>query len=128
MTDRRVALTHSIMEILDSWGISSAQKIVLLGLPDDVRVRHLEQYRRERPFPDDSTVNTHLEHIVGIADALRTTYPRNIEMGALWLKQPHKRFQGNAPMSLMINNGLDGLINVRAHLDCSFAWNASGSK
>ncbi len=126
-TDRRVVLTNQIMELLDSWGTSGEQKIILLGLPDDMRTRKLEHYRKDTPFPDTDEVNQHLVHIVGIADALRTTFPRNVEMCSLWLKKPHKRFDNKTPIELMVNKGLAGLIQVRSHLDCSFAWNASGS-
>ena len=126
-TDRRVALTNQIMELLDSWGANGQQKIVLLGLPEDMRARKLERYRQNEAFPDNEIVNEHMEHLVGIADALRTSYPRNIEMGSIWLKKPHKRFSDQSPMSVMINRGLDGLVQVRSQLDCSFAWSRSGS-
>ena len=125
--DRRVLLTNRIMDLLDSWGTDGKQKIILLGLPDDVRLRKMERYRQDEAFPDTDTVNQHLEHLVGIADALRTSYPRNTEMCTLWLHKPHKRFDNQEPMSVMLNKGLEGIIQVRAQLDCSFAWNASGS-
>jgi hypothetical protein len=126
-TDKRVALSNHIMELLDSWGTSGDQKIVLLGLPEDVRTRKLERYRKDVAFPDTDKVNVHLEHLVGIADALRTTYPRNVEMCKLWMKKPHKRFNNQTPIQIMVSKGLSGIIQVRAQLDCSFAWNASGS-
>lgn len=126
-TERRVVLTGQIMELLDSWGASGQQKIILLGLPQDMRSRKLERYRQDQAFPDTDTVNEHLTHLIGIADALRTSYPRNIEMCSLWLKKPHKRFANQTPLSVMVERGLDGLIQVRSHLDCSFAWNLSGS-
>lgn len=126
-TDRRLVLTNKIMDLLDSWGADGQQKIALLGLPDDVRVRKLERYRMDEAFPDTETVNEHLAHLVGIADALRTTYPRNVEMCSLWIKKPHKRFDNKTPLSVMINRGLEGIVLVRSQLDCSFAWNRSGS-
>lgn len=125
--DRRVILTNRVMQLLDSWGTSAEQKIILLGLPADMRTRKLERYRQDEPFPDTEEINEHLEHLVGIADALRTSFPRNIEMSTLWLQKPHKRFDNQTPLSVMTHNGLKGLIRVRSQLDCSFAWNASGS-
>lgn len=124
---RRVELTNSVMALLDSWGINGEQKIIILGLPSDVRLRKLDRYRKDEAFPDTDSVNEHLNHIVGIADALRTTFPRNVEMGSLWLKQPHRRFENKTPLELIIGKGLAGLIQVRSQLDCSFAWNATGS-
>jgi len=125
--DRRVALSNQVMELLDSWGTDGQQKIVLLGLPEDMRSRKLARYRQDEAFPDTDIVNEHLSHLVGIADALRTSYPRNIEMCSIWLKKPHRRFANQTPMSVMINKGLDGLVQVRSQLDCAFAWNRSGS-
>ena len=63
-----------------------------------------------------------LEHIVGIADALRTTFPRNYRMASQWMLSPHKRFDGMSPTAVIVSKGLRGLMMVRAQLDCSFAW------
>jgi hypothetical protein len=115
------------MELLDSWDTNGEQKRVLLGLPEDMRARKLERYRQNEAFPDTDIVNEHLEHIVGIADALRTSFPRNLQMGSVWLKKPHKQFHNKTPLSVMTSRGLEGLIRVRSQLDCSFAWDASGS-
>jgi hypothetical protein len=125
--EQRIEFTNQVMKMLDSWGTTGEDKIVLLGLPEDTRSRKLEKYRRDEAFPDTTQVNEHLEHLVGIADALRTTFPRNVEMCAIWIRQPHRRFDNETPIALMIRKGLKGIIQVRAHLDCSFAWNASGS-
>lgn len=124
MNSKRLALTKAVMELLDSWSLSSKDKLALLGLPDDVKTRHLEQYRTE-PFPETDQVNEHLVHIVGIEDALRTMYPRNYGMGKLWLKKQHKRLSNQVPMALMTSEGLSGIKKVRAVLDCTFEWSRS---
>lgn len=127
MSDKRLALTRSVMELLDDWKLNSQDRIILLGLPDEIRVRHLEQYRKDKAFPDSEIVNEHLVHLVGIADALRTTYPRNIEMGTIWLKKSHKRLNNHSPLDLMTQEGLPGIRRVRGVLDCSYEWNRTGS-
>lgn len=128
MNEKRLALTQSIMELLDDWKLMSKDKITLLGLPDDVRVRHIEQYRKDKAFPETEQVNEHLVHLVGIAEALRTTYPRNIGMGTIWLNQSHKRLNNQPPMKIMIEEGLKGIRRVRGILDCSYEWNMTGSQ
>jgi len=60
--------------------------------------------------------------LFGIADALRTSYPHNELMGAMWLRTAHRRFDQQSPISVMLNQGLTGLIAVRSHLDCAFDW------
>jgi hypothetical protein len=127
MKPQRVQLTNHIMQLLDSWGVNGDQKKIILGLPEDMRTRKLERYRQDEVFPDTDQINQHIEHILGIADALRTSFPRNIEMCARWMKQPHKRFNNEPPISVMVDKGLAGLIQVRSQLDCSFAWHTSGS-
>jgi len=123
----RLLKTEKVMALVDSWGITAEQKIFLLGLPDNLRTRKLEKFRQSEPFPDIESVNQHVSHLLGISDALRTTYPRNSEMGGIWMKQKHKRFNNNPPLAVMLEKGLKGIIQVRAFLDCTFAWDSSGS-
>ena len=118
----RAALARSIMSILDKWGLSASEQVRLLNLPDKTPTRMLRRYRDDTPLPDTKEVNERVEHIVGIADALRTSYPHNPSMGLVWMKQKNKRFQRRAPVSVMVEDGLDGIVAVRSHLDCSFDW------
>ena len=118
----QVELTQAIMGILDSWGLPAAQQIILLALPEKTPTRALRRYRDSTPFPDTSAVRERLEHIVGIYDALRTTYPHNPSMGAMWIKQPNRRFEDRSPLRAMVDDGMPGILKVRAHLDCTFDW------
>ncbi|MGD8526261.1 MAG: DUF2384 domain-containing protein [Thioalkalispiraceae bacterium] len=118
----RVNLTRAIMNILDSWGMQSAEQVAILDLPAKTPNRMLRRYRDDTPFPDTKQVMARLEHIIGIADALRTTYPHNPSMGSIWMKRRNSRFQQRSPLQLIKEEGLDGIIKVRTHLDCSFDW------
>jgi hypothetical protein len=120
--EERAALARGIMSILDKWGLSATEQVKLLNLPEKTPTRMLRRFRDDTPFPDIKQVNERLEHIIGIADALRTTYPHNPSMGLIWMKQKNKRFQRRAPVSVMVEDGLDGIIAVRSHLDCAFDW------
>jgi len=118
----RVELTRVIMSILDSWGMNAQQQVELLNLPPKTPTRALRRYRENTPFPQTNEVDERLEHIVGIVDALRTTYPHNPSMGALWMKQRNKQFEDRAPLRVMVDEGLDGIMRIRAHLDCAYDW------
>jgi hypothetical protein len=120
--EERAALARGIMSILDKWGLSATEQVKLLNLPEKIPTRMLRRFRDDTPFPDIKEVNERLEHIIGIVDALRTTYPHNPSMGLIWMKQKNKRFQRRAPVSVMVEDGLDGIIAVRSHLDCAFDW------
>lgn len=123
----RVYLTRTIISLLESWGIGASEQIAILALPADVSPRNMRRFQMDTPFPDDPDVLERIEHLIGIADALRTTFPRNPQMGPLWMHRRNKHFRRRTPVALMVEDGLDGVIAVRTHLDCSFAWASSGS-
>ena len=117
-----------VINILDDWGLKASEQATVLALPKGTPTRMLRRYVDDMPLPDDPDVMKHVEHLLGIADALRTTFPRNDRIGVIWLKQPCKRLRRQRPLDIMINNGLSGLITVRTHLDCAFAWRESERK
>lgn len=118
----RLELTHAIMHLLETWGLTDREQVRALGMPDGTRPRALRRYREDTPFPDDTRVAEHLEHLVAIAEALRTTYPLNPSMAAIWMRQPQRRFNDRTPAAVLSEDGLSGLVAVRAHLDCTYHW------
>jgi len=124
----RAQLGRMVVNLLNDWGIKAADQISILGLPEGTRTRMLRRFQEDTPLPDDPQVMKHVEHLMGIADALRTTFPRNASIGLIWLKQPCRRLRRRRPMDILVEDGLSGLITVRTHLDCSFAWRESERK
>ncbi len=84
--NEQIELTVRIMEILDGWGLSSAEIITLIALPDKTPTRALRRYRENTAFPISEELEERIGHIVGITDALRTSYPHNPHMGKMWIK------------------------------------------
>jgi hypothetical protein len=124
----RTQLGRMVVNLLNDWGIGAADQISILGLPDGTRTRMLRRFQDDTPLPDDPVVMKHVEHLLGIAEALRTTFPRNASIGLIWLQQPCKRLRRRRPMDILVEDGLSGLITVRTHLDCSFAWRETERK
>lgn len=124
----RLDLGRMVINTLDEWGVSPADQVVMLALPGKVSGRSLRRYQDETPLPDDPDVLKRVEHLLGIADALRTTFPRNNRIAVIWLNQPCRRLRRRRPVDIMLEDGLSGLITVRTHLDCSFAWRESERK
>lgn len=120
--DEQVSLTSRIMDILDGWGMSSAEIIELLALPEKTPTRALRRYRENTPFPITPELNERIEHIIGITDALRTSYPHNPQMGKMWIRQRSKKLQNKIPLQIIVENGLEGVVEIRKHLDCSYDW------
>lgn len=121
-SDEQIILTVRIMEILDSWGMSSAEIISLIALPEKTPTRALRRYRENTAFPLNAETEERLEHILGITDALRTSYPHNPQMGKLWIRQRSKKLRNQIPLQIIVENGLQGIIEIRKFLDCSYDW------
>lgn len=120
--EEQVALTVRIMEILDGWGMSSAEIISLVALPEKTPTRALRRYRENTSFPISPELEERLEHIIGITDALRTSYPHNPQMGKMWIRQRSKKLNNQIPLQIIVENGLEGIVEIRKHLDCSYDW------
>ena len=123
--ESRARMARQTMAVLDQWQLNTDEIVTLLALPKKTRSTQLERFRRGEALPDDPPLIVRAEHIVGIADALRTSFPRNSRIGARWLVTPHRRFRKQTPLSLMLEDGVNGLCRVRAELDCSFSWRRS---
>ena len=124
---QRISATLKIMAAVDDWGLSGEQIIAVMDLPEGQRTRHLQKFRSNTPFPDSEQINLRIASLVGIVDALRTSYPRNVKMGARWMNMPHRRFQKRTPVRVMLEDGEQGVIAVLSELDCAYAWELTGS-
>jgi len=126
--EQQLLRTQKVMNALDDWGLTGEQILAMLDFPKTERSRHLAKYRKDTPFPDDEQVTSRVIYLLGIIDALRTTYPRNVQMGARWMAAPHVRLQNRCPLQAMLEDGENGVVAVLSELDCAYAWELSGSK
>jgi hypothetical protein len=127
-SEQNLLRTQKVMNALDDWGLTGEQILFILDFPKAERSRHLAKYRKDTPFPDDENVTCRVKFLLGIIDALRTTYPRNIQMGARWMAVPHVRLKNRCPLQAMLEDGETGVVAVLSELDCAYAWELSGSK
>ncbi len=126
--EAQIDMTRITMNLLGEWGVSGTNQVMLLGMPEGTRARHMSRYGEEKAFPTDCDTFVRAEHFIGIADALRTSYPRNIHMGKFWLNNRNKRFKNQTPLNYMLESGLNGIVAVRVHLDCAYDWQVDESK
>lgn len=119
---QQVEITRNIMRVLDEWQLPGKEIIKLLELPAKIRTRNLGRFRDGEAFPESEETLVRIEHISGIADALRTSFPRNAHMGIIWMRTPHRRFRNQPPLAILSEQGLNGLRMVRSELDCAFSW------
>lgn len=120
--DHNIEVTQAVMHALDDWKLDGEHILSIMALPENVKVRHLSQYRNSRGFPDTPEVNERMRHVLGIIDALATSYPTNPRMSLFWMTRNSKKFQNRAPVQVIIEDNLEGLITIRKHLDCSYDW------
>ena len=121
-------ITRGVMQVLDSWNLDANTMSQVLGLPK-TGARTFAKYREGRQvFPNDPQVLRRCEYVLRIADALRTAYPVNPRMSGRWIHQRQKRFGGRTPISMILQDGETGLAVVLGEVDCTFAWDCTGSK
>jgi len=118
------ALTKGVMNFLDSWKLPAEQVLEVLGLEKAAKKRHINSYRvGEKVFPESPELMVRLDHIIGIADALRTTFPFSDSMRSMWMHKPHRRFQKNSPLSVILSDSTpNGLLKVRMEVDCAYGY------
>jgi hypothetical protein len=123
----RMRITQGVMHMLDNWGLSAGDIIKILDLPATVRTRNVARFRDDLPFPEEPQVTKRVDYLLRIADALRTYFPRNPEMRSIWMRRGNRKFGRRAPLAVMVEGGESGLISVLSHLDCTYAWDCTGS-
>jgi len=126
--EQKVLHTRKVMNALDEWGLSGEQILLVLDFPKTERSRHLVKYRTDTVFPDAENIASRVTFLLGIIDALRTTYPRSQHMGARWMLATNVRLKNRCPLQVMLEDGSTGIAAVLSELDCVYAWELSGSK
>lgn len=119
--DERAALAQLALEILSEWKVTPTESLALLGMPEGTKPRELSQYKRGTPFPQDETIISHAEHILGIQESLHVVYPMNRNMPLFWLTHRNKPL-GGIPLKIMLDDGLHGMGRVWGILDCTQNW------
>lgn len=115
--------TEQVLVQLADWQLSAEEVASLLGLAEELKPRHWQAYfKGERALPSAPELQTRLEHISGITEALATTFPFSAQMRLMWLRRPHRRFQQRTPLAVILEEGVDGLQKVRMDVDCAYSY------
>lgn len=115
-------ISGKVVRYLESWQVSAEEMLIILGLPE-LKPRKLLHYRKmEKAFEQTDDMMQRIDHVVGIADALRTTFPHSDTMRLRWLRQPHRRFRKKTPLALILGSGMNGLLRVRVEVDCAYGY------
>ncbi len=117
----REQLAAITMAVLQRWSILDEIQLALLGLPATTPARELTKLRRGKALPDTGETLQRAIHIVGIDQALGILHPLSPGMAGHWLTT-HSRFFQEAPLAVMLEEGLAGMDRVWSHLDCTRNW------
>jgi len=49
-------------------------------------------------------------------------------MRSMWVKRGNRQFGKRSPIAVMVEGSERGLASVLSHLDCTFAWDQTGSR
>jgi hypothetical protein len=124
----RLRMANEVMDLFEQWHVSLDDQHTLLGLPDSIKKRHMYKFAEDKPLPEDTGVMERAEHLLGIADALRTYFPNSRHARSRFIRTHSKKFSRRTPLQIMVDDGVSGLIRIRSHLDCTYAWDLSGSR
>jgi len=112
---------RTFLAIADRYGFSTRDRIALLGEPSNSTYHEwVKKARNDTILTLPLDTLTRISGILGVHKALGILFP--IEAEAMtWLKGPHhgEVFGGQAPLAIMVDGGLDGILTVRRYLD---AW------
>jgi hypothetical protein len=107
--------------IADAWGLNEDQRRLVIGYPSRSTYHNwMRIARQEGEVTLDVDALMRLSALFGIHQALGILFADAGEALA-WLKGPHQApvFGGQAPLALVTNGSLDGLMLVRRFLDAA---------
>lgn len=113
----REDLIQTLLWLFQQWELDSAAQVRLLGLPDNTPGRALHQYRQGKPFPDEALFLQHAELILAIYRAVSSFFPGNPTMANYWVTTPSSALGGQAPIDIMLADGLAGMQYCLDHLN-----------
>lgn len=107
--------------IAEAWKLSEVDRIKSLGHPGRSTYHSwMKKAAENRPLtlPHDTLLR--ISAVLGIYKGLSILFADTAQ-GVRWLTEPHRGtvFSGSAPITFMIEGGIDGMMTVRRYLD---AW------
>ncbi|HEX2493661.1 MAG TPA: antitoxin Xre/MbcA/ParS toxin-binding domain-containing protein [Steroidobacter sp.] len=114
--EHRTVLAQAATKLFELWGLSTADRLVLLGLSPENRAA-LQRYAQGEPLAANRDLADRVGHLLGIHKSLKLLYPRNQEIVQGWMSSRNEKFGGRTPVDVVKQFGLPGLAIVRGTLD-----------
>jgi hypothetical protein len=106
---------RTFFRVADAWGLSVAEQRALLGWP---AASTFHKYKGGDHGTLAFDTLTRISLVLGIYKALQVLYP-DAALADAWVKLPNTNpiFAGHSALTLMVEGGIDGLLQVRRLLD-----------
>ena len=114
--DERVILARAVVRLFDLWGLTAADRLMLLGLNESNRIA-LQRYAKGEALAANRDLLERVGHLLGIHKALKLLYPHNPDIVTGWIASPNTAFDGSTPIDVARRFGFSGLVMVRGVLD-----------
>lgn len=111
--ERTGAIGMLIDWLSETWNLSSAEQVALLGLEDEGEITAI---RVQAPREASQLLLEHLAMLIDIYQALSTLLPGQGDDRWLRRSNDDALFQGASPIALMLDRGRLGIKDVRAYL------------
>jgi hypothetical protein len=115
--DEKVALTRSVLDVLEGWGIDREDQCRLLGLNARGAARLLRRHRLGTPFPAEREVWMRVALLLRLSNSLNQLFPHSAVSANLWVTTPRAKFGNRTPLALMLEGGMEGISRVERSLD-----------
>jgi len=112
---------RTFLAIADLWGLTEAQRLLILGCPARSTFHTWARTAREHgALTLDVDTLTRISALFGIHQALGVLHGTE-QAGIAWLRAPHHAtvFGGHPPLALVASGTQDGLMAVRRFLDAA---------
>jgi hypothetical protein len=112
----RAKLAKMLLRLFDLWKLDTHSQLTLLGLSATSRAM-LSRYRQGiTPLPQTQDILDRAGWLLAIHKALRSLYPKNLDLCYQWILLPNQAFTHQSPLDYMKNHGLIGIAKVARFL------------
>ena len=114
------AAVEGMVRLGDLWQLTTEETCLLLGDLSErswFRMKTHDALRSDRGLRLSQDMLTRISALVGIFKGLRLLFAE--PLAAAWIRLPNRGalFGGRTPLSVAIERGIPGLLDIRAHVD-----------
>jgi hypothetical protein len=120
--EERAQFARALMQLFDRWGLDSAQRTALLGLPPETKARSLTRLRQGEPLPPEQEILHRARCLLEIEHSLETILPLNAAIVDQWIFTENVMLASRRPLDIMIEDGIEGLERVVNSLASGGDW------